>query len=487
MLEIAPGALVWSVFAFSLVASFRWPTAVITFVVLFYVFWLLRVVYFVVYLIIAWRHYRRESRYGWFAALQKKHAVWDQYRHIIFLPTYKEDLPILRTTLEQLLRCAYDPKKFIIVLAGEERDRARFQGLADTLTREYDGTFGAFLVTEHPSDIPNEIPGKGSNLRWSGQRVKEYVDAEQLPYDNLIVSAFDCDTIVHPEYFACLTTKFLEHPNPYRSSFQPAVLYHNNLWESPAIVRIAAFGTTFWLMTELARPERLLTFSSHSMSWKALVDVGFWESRIVSEDSRIFLQCLLHYHGNYEVTPMYVPVSMDMAYGETYLGSLVALYKQQRRWAWGAENIPYMIWNFAKDKQMKFRTKLYYVFNVGEGMFEWAAAPLLLFVLGRLPMWVAPQSLQQHVLLQNAPFVMERLMQLSMIGLFSSAILGMLLLPPLPEGKRRHVYIVMVLQWLLLPVTLVLFGSIPAIDAQTRLLLGKYLGFKVTPKHRPTS
>jgi hypothetical protein len=41
----------------------------------------------------------------------------------------------------------------------------------------------------------------------------------------------------------------------------------------------------------------------------------------------------------------------------------------------------------------------------------------------------------------------------------------------------------MVFQWLLSPV-LVFLSAIPALDASIRLMLGKYMGFWVTPKSR---
>ena len=65
--------------------------------------------------------------------------------------------------------------------------------------------------------------------------------------------------------------------------------------ESNPVVRVVASSTTFWLFTDLSRSERLFTFSSHSMSFRALVDVGFWDKTIVTEDSRIFLQGLVRY------------------------------------------------------------------------------------------------------------------------------------------------------------------------------------------------
>lgn len=77
-------------------------------------------------------------------------------------------------------------------------------------------------------------------------------------------------------------------------------------------------------------------------------------------------------------------------------------------------------------------------------------------------------------------------MQASMVGIFVSAVISVSLLPARPKNQGRWKYPIMLLQWALLPVTLILFGSIPAAEAQTRLMLGpKYhLGFFVTPKAR---
>jgi len=65
-----------------------------------------------------------------------------------------------------------------------------------------------------------------------------------------------------------------------------------------------------------------------------------------------------------------------------------------------------------------------------------------------------------------------------------SAAMSLALLPPRPAHKRALDAAVMLLQWVLVPVTFVVFGAFPAIDAQTRLMLGRYLGFNVTEKKR---
>lgn len=484
MLETVPGGLVWLTLAVAVVLSFTAPIAAIYFIIIFDLFWLFRVCYFVIFLLASWRRYRRDIRVDWATRVSALPRLVEIY-HLVFLPTYKEDIEIVRTTLRSLVASSYPGKKerFILVHAGEEGDKERFLANAELLKAEFGGEFFRFLVTVHPKGVPGEMPGKGSNIHFAGRKAKELIDELGIPYENVIVSSFDIDTCVHPQYFAHLTYKYLTHPDPTRTSFQPIALYNNNMWDAPALVRVAAFGTTFWLMTELTRPERLFTFSSHSMSFKALVDVGFWQKDIVTEDSRIFLQCLLHYDGAYTVTPMYIPVSMDTVMADTWTRSLRNLYLQQRRWAWGVEHFPYLVSRFWKNPKFPLRKKLFHVWTLGEGMYTWATAPLMIFILGYLPFWVAPDRIRSSVLFQNTPHMLETLMRLALVGVFVSAVLSFTLLPPAPHG-HKHGKLVMLLQWVLVPVTFIAFGSIPAIDAQTRLMLGKYLGFNVTEKKR---
>ncbi len=481
ILEILPGLVVWLTLITVFVLIFVKPLWMIYAAILFDLYWLLRVWYFSIYLSKSWIAYRNAARVDWMAKV-REHTDWESYPHLVFLPTLDEDISIVRHTLQSITESSYPAKNIYIVLAGEERQKDTFEPMAAELQKEYADIFGGMLITVHPANIPGELAAKGSNLHWAGQRAQEWVDGMGWNYDKIITSAFDIDTIPHREYFACLTDTYLRHPHPTRSSYQPLAVYNNNVWESFSFARVVAASTTFWLMAELARPKPLWTFSSHAMSFRALVDVGFWQSDIVTEDSRIFLQCYLRYDGDYEVTPMYIPVSMDTAHGGTLWGTMKNLYKQMRRWAWGIENFPFMVWHFKNNKLTS--KKWHILFNLVEGMHSWATAAILITALGYLPLWMLNPAEEATVVAQTAPFILEWLMRLALIGIIFSAVLNVYLLPREVPGNRWLRLLVMVLQWALLPIALIFFGAIPAIDAQTRMMLGKYLGFYTAKKVR---
>jgi hypothetical protein len=483
--EILPGGMVWVTLIGAVVVSIFKPLWAVIFIIVFDAYWMVRAYYLIIHMLFSWSKYRRESKIHWLNKLNEiKDKNWQDYYHLIYLPTYKEPLQVIDESFKSLIESDYPTKKFILVFGGEERDHENFQKVAAHIKDTYENNFYKVIYTVHPVNLPDEIPGKGSNMNWMGHRSKELIDQLQIPYDKIIVSAFDVDTKPHPQYFAYLTYKYLTHPKPERTSFQPMAFYHNNVWKSDPITRVVANSTTFWLMTDLARSERLFTFSSHSMSFVALVAVNFWQKDIVTEDSRIFLQCLLHYDGDYQVCPLFIPVSMNTVYMGNFWRSMVNQYKQMRRWAWGIEHIPYLLTNFKKHPKMSFNRKRYHFINQLEGSYSWATSPILIFLLGRLPLFLANKGIKGTVLAQNAPYILEQMMNITIGGLVLIAFLSFYILPHKPKEVSWIQYPVMILQSLIFPITTILFGSIPAIDAQTRLMLGgKFkLGFWVTEK-----
>ena len=480
-----PATLTWLTFILALVASFWQPIWALYFIIVFGFLWIIRIAYLIIHEITSWFVFKKQVKIDWWQKVQDfEGKAWQDYYHLIFLPTYQEPFEVLDKTFEAIASADYQTHRFIIVLAGEERDKSNFYHNAEAIRQKYEDKFFKILITLHPKDLPDEIPGKGSNLYYAGHQAKKLIDELMVPYEQVIVSAFDIDTRPHPQYFAYLTNKYFTHPSPTRTSYQPIAFYHNNIWQSDPISRLTANSTSFWLLTELARSDRLFTFSSHSMSFKALVEIDFWEKTIVTEDSRIFLQGLFRYDGDYQVEPMYIPVYMNTVNTGNFWTAIVDQYKQMRRWAWGIEHFPYMMKQLKLHPKVPFKTRFRYLFNMVEGHWSWATAPILLTVLGRLPLWLADRSVHATALAQNTPLLLEKLMTIGMFGLAINAVLMMIILPEKPKDKPWLLYPLMLLEWLILPITMIIFGSIPAIEAQTRLLLGGRfkLGFWVSKK-----
>ncbi len=101
-----------------------------------------------------------------------------------------------------------------------------------------------------------------------------------------------------------------------------------------------------------------------------------------------------------------------------------------------------------------------------------------------LPLFLGGEKFNQTVLALNLPKVLGYLMAFATIGLIVSMFLSLLLLPPSPTKISIFKRIMMIFQWVLAPVIAVPLGSFPMIDAQTRMLFGKYMEFWVTKKVR---
>ncbi|MCA9355410.1 glycosyltransferase family 2 protein [Candidatus Kaiserbacteria bacterium] len=480
-LEVVPGVASWGALIGIVLASMYAPFFAAYFIIAFSVYWVLKTVFLSVHVRHNWKRLKHHMELDWQQMVGR--FEYDKFYHLVIFPFYKEPREVLEETLLGLTKAKYDAKKLIVVLASEERAGKDATALAYEMEKKFSSQFGHFLVTVHPADTMGEIAGKGSNTHFALHEVKEkIIDQNHIPYKNIITSIFDVDTVIYPDYFNCLIWHFMTVENPYKSAFQPVPLFTNNLWEATALARVMAMSSTFWQMIMQERPEKAATFSSHSVSFQALYEIGYGQANVVSEDSRIFWNLLIANNGNFEVVSLSYPIAMDATTAPTLRGTIANIYRQHRRWTYGVENWCYIIYHFSKNKAIPFKKRLTIAVLQGEGYWSLVTNPIMLFILGWAPIFLGTREFHETVLSYELPIMVRNLLIVAMFGLVVSSVISLSLTPPRPDGHSRFRYIVMTLQWIMVPMTMIVFSAIPGLDAQTRLMLGRYMGFWVTPK-----
>ncbi len=482
-LEILPALLAWGTLVLVVFLSWKRPVWVAIFIIAFDLYWLIKTIFLAFHIRASWRHIQHNFLLDWQERL--KPMKWNHLQHLVVLPTAGESQEIVHETLSSIEACGWPRDRMIVVLAMEDAG-AEVHAMGDSFIEKYKDVFGIFMVTYHPQGLPGEMRGKGSNETWAMREAKKVIDARAIPYEHIIASSFDIDTKLYPQFFFCLAWHFLTVEKPYRSSFQPVPFYHNNVWDIGAISRVVATSGTFWQMMQQERPERLTTFSSHSMSFKSLVEVDFWQTNIVSEDSRIFWNHFMYYDGDWSVVPMSYPVSLDANIAPSTWQTFKNVYRQQRRWGWGVENVPYVLFGFIKNRKISRIKKLKFSFNLVEGFWSWATNALLMFALGWLPVYLSVREYRTWLILKNLPYITRNIMIISMFGIITSAVISQAMLRRTREDFHERKRPSFVLHWILMPLSIIFFGAFPGLEAQTRLALGGRfrLGFWVTPKTR---
>jgi hypothetical protein len=485
-LEIIPGAMSWGVIIFLVSMALWQPVVCAILIIVFDFYWIIRTLYLTSLLIMAYRNLSRQKKRNWL--LDSRNAAKAQdgraLYHLIIFPTYKEGLEIIRPSLEALKECNYPKDKMIVVVAFEERNKeARLN--AEILEREFKNSFYGYLSTFHPDGLPGEARTKGANATWAAKYAGDFLSAQRIPFENVIVSCFDADTCVEKEYFGCLTYHFLTTPLPHQASYQPMPVYNNNIWYAPSFARLVEMSASFCQMIESMRLEKFVTFSSHSMSFKTLVAIDYWPVNMISDDSVVYWKAFLYYKGDYRVVPLYITVSMDVAYASNFFKTILIQYKQKRRWAWGVENFPFLIHGFFSNKGIPLMLKIRRTYHLLESHVTWAIWSIIIMIIAPLPILFGGDIFKQMSIGYNLPQITGMLLNFTVGASFVWIILSWTILPPRPKDVRWFKNVVMIFEWAIVPVIILILGSIPALDAQTRLMLGKYMEFYPTEKMRP--
>jgi len=519
-LEIIPGVVVWSVIAFPIIFAFILPKAVAYFILIFNLYWLIKAFNIARHLVNGTAYMKNYMKTDWYVRAkfasrdikgflrhleeenkkspnrylkkeikeisnlegdQKKVKRLEDIVHVIIIAISNESLDIVEPTIEALYKANYPLDKLLVVLAGEDRKKEDFQKVVKGINARYKDSFMALKTYIHV-DKEGEVIGKGANITSAGRLIWKDLERSKVNPENVLVTTLDADHIVHREYFSRLSYKYIIDSDRNSKTYQPVSLLFNNIWDSPAPNRVAATAASFWILMESMRPFRLKTFAAHTQSLRTLLVTDFWSTTTIVEDGHQYFRTYFAFNGNIEMVPLFLPVYQDSVLDETAWKTFKSQYKQRRRWAWGISDFPYIIKSFIKHPEIPFTEKFIQTFRQYSAHFSQGAASLLL-ATAWIPL-LFNDKFMDSVLAHNVTRYSSILINIAWLGVFFSVWTYLALLPRKPESHSNLKYFGMFTQWIFTPPVAIILGSFPSLDAQTRLMLGKYLGFNVTPKVR---
>ena len=480
-LEILPGFVSWNIILFPWWGILIIPNAVAYFILLFNIYWLYQSLQLTVSAIISHIHIQASMSYNWLADL-KSFPDWKKIQHVVIISTYKEPLHILKRTLKSLANQDLPTKQLVVVLAMEKRESAaERKAKRQMLNAKFGNSFGKFFITVHEL-LPGEAAGKSSNEKHAALWVKKnYIDALNLDLNYFTVTSSDADHKFYPKHFSYLTFKFLDDPNRYLKFWQAAILLYNNIWEIPAVTRVPNTMGSVWSLSQLPRKDRLINAQNYSLSFKLLDEAGYWDADKIPEDWGIFFKAFFAKKGGVEVEPIYLPIYADAAQSSGFWKTIKNQFEQYKRWAYGVSDDPWIIKNYLTIEGVPFWDKTTRVMWALWAHFSWPIHWFLITIGITLPSLLNP-AFARTTLGFTVPKLSSFILSVCLVTLLVTFFIDAVYKPKRQGKHSRFFTLLSPLEFILMPISGFLLSALPGLNAHTRLMLGKYLEYKVTEK-----
>jgi Glycosyl transferase family group 2 len=541
LLEMVPGVVSWAIIIGPIWLSFSYPWLVAYFVLSFDFYWLCRSLWFAVTVLVAHRRMRTVQGVDWWARLlalddiaarreallaalararqpspralgvvaggpvglratraeraaiereldaleaidrlEEPPPAWREYTHLALIPTYTEPLDKLRHTVRALAEAEWSRERKICAIITRTTDE---QGIANVriLREEFGDAFADFIHILDPLE-PGIVVGKSSAMAFGGRHLYRLLVRERgMDPTRILVTDLDADYRVHPQYFTYLTWMHVSDANREMQLYQPIPFLHNNIWEAPMLTRLFAAVLTQLQMWRSVMPEKLQSFGSYSTTLNLVHEVGYWATDAIPEDSRFYWKSYFTYGDRFRAVPLFIPIYGDAVRARTYWRSLASQYTQARRWAWGVTDIPFVVQNAIRHTEIPLASRTWRILNLFGEHINWAIAPIVLTFGGMVPLLLNP-AFSETTLGQNLPFYASAMLTIALAGLIPLIGIEASIVPPRPRAWGPWRRLASYVGWIALPVVGIFFSNLPALDAQTRLLTGRYLEYRVTEK-----
>lgn len=491
-LDGIPGCLAWLALLLSIVGAVAYPKVILIISVLLGLYSASRFLMAGVANIMGLRKIKEAERTAWrdkyLQDATAESLAWDEVHHIVIIPNYKEAIETLRQTLDRLA-IQYEAKSRMTVVMAMEAGEDGYLEKARQLQAEYQGQFAHIFYTAHPRGLPGEMQCKSANQSWAARWIKrKLVDELGYNIDHLLVTTMDADTLWHKDYFYALTYYFAVNDDRYIHFWQAPIRYHTNIWEiSPPMRLINAYSTAFELAYLAAPWWFALPMSSYTLSLRLLDSSGYWDPDVIADEWHMFIKAYFAREGRVELEPVFLPFSAYATTGATMWESAKNRYEQTLRHAWGSKEVGYIIAKMLEHPEIELGRSLKLFFRAAHDILLAGAGWVILTIGSQLTFLFHPDMLTEMVsqgfssplfIALQASFVI--VLVLSVVFWYQDVILR----PPRPATHPQTFMerILTLASFPLMVVLTLIFVALPTLQAQTRLLAGVPLQFRVTKK-----
>src|SRR6266508_2815546 len=433
LLEASPGLVTWIMLlapAWIPIIFHTYGALVVAVAVLvFDAYWVLRAVSVVTGVYSTLLRMRRDMRKDWLALCREAPppGVVDplQFFHLSVVPTYTEPYHVLERTIQAIVDANYPDELKLIGIITRETDKPGWENVA-RLKEKFGGRVRGFYHIKDPLE-PGIVIGKSAAMNWGGRWMVRVLTDEGYDLDKVLITDLDSDYRVH------------------------------------------------------SQPHRLVAFSSYTCSLDFVHRIGYWDKDVIPEDSRFYWKAFFTFGKRFSVKSVWLPIYGDSPQARDYAATHVSQYNQIKRWAWGITDVPYVLTRFFQHPEIPLRLRFRRFMNLFLNHLNWIFLPVLLIFGASVPLWASVDF--------SLTDIGQFLWTISglLLGVTLSTVIFFLyfeirLLPPKPREwplwKKGAIY----LEYLLYPIVGLVMSVLPALEAHTRLLLGRYLEYRVTEK-----
>jgi hypothetical protein len=487
LFEAAPGLITWVLLLAPawIPIIFPWPGAFVVAgsVLVFDIYWLLRSVTVVSGVYSTLSSMRRDMKTDWLAICFEDQAegLHDplQYIHLCVIPTYTEPYHVLEKTVQAIVDANYPADKKMIGIITRETDKPGWENVA-LLKEKFGDRLRGFYHIKDPLE-PGIVIGKSAAMNWGGRWMVRVLTDEGYDLNQILITDLDSDYRVHQQYFAWISWHHARQELRDFIIWQPVPLFHNNIWQVPMAVRVMSGATSQWQMFLHSRPHRLVAFSSYTCSLEFVQRVGYWDKDVIPEDSRFYWKAFFTFGERFSVKSVYLPLYGDSPLSRDYASTHMSQYNQIKRWAWGITDVPYVLARLFKHPEIPLWLRVRRFMNLFLNHLNWIFLPLLLMFGASVPIWVS-QDFALTDLGQALWSWSGILLTTTLSTVIFFLIFEMSILPPKPADWPAWKRAVVHLQYFAYPIVGLVLSVLPALEAHTRLLLGRYLEYRVTEK-----